>query len=435
MTLPLQSKFNVDLSQARADSSVRLANSYVTDTTAAASNIGIRGLTGIGLSSPYFNGKADTDNYHLALTSNPLSFLNTKLSYKYYNKTNSSDVITTTDGTTVLTNQLFDYRKNVYGAEAGFKLPAHLRLTTAYSYTKTERARDDLPKNRDNLIDVGLKWNGSSFMTAKIGYERLDRAAEFNVPMSPVVDLEPWIRRFDAAPQTRDTYKTAFEFFPLDNLSFNLGYRHRVTHYNDTILGLTDSKAEMFNADADWQVHKRVRLNGYFDFEQRVLNQLQRQTTVNNDPATTPTATSFNWTSSTTENTYGYGIGADIVIIPDKLTIKLMHNNVRSDGTVDYTYLLGAVALPAGRNQDNIDLNARDSYRLSSYMVKATYQMTKIMSFSAAFAFEEYSYDDSQYSGYLYYIPLAQGGYLTGAYNDPSYHNSIVFLSMNLKFQ
>jgi hypothetical protein len=348
---------------------------------------------------------------------------------------NGSDVIRITDGTTVLVNDLFDYRKNVYGAETGFKLPAHLHFTAAYNFTKTERSRDDLPKNRDNLFDVGLKWNGLSFLTAKVGYERFDRAAEFAVvQQNPAPDLEFWIRRFDAAPQTRDTFKAGLDITPTEYLNINLGYRHRSIHYNDTILGLTDSKSEIFNADADWQVHKRVRLTGYFDFEQRLLNQFQRQTTVNNDPATTPTATSFNWTSSATENTYGYGAGAEIKIIPDKLTLTLSHNNVRSDGTVDYTYLLGSVALPAGRNQDNIDLNARDSYRLSNYVVKLTYQMTKALSFTAAYAFEEYSYDDSQYQSYLYYIPVTQGGYLTGAYIDPSYHTSVVFLSMNVKF-
>jgi MtrB/PioB family decaheme-associated outer membrane protein len=329
LTLPFQSKFSVDLSSSQGSSSVLLANSYVTDTTAAASNIGVRGRTGIGLSNPYFNGKTNTDNYNIALTTNPKPFFNAKIFYKYYNKDNTSDVITTTDGTTVLNNNLFDYRKNTYGVEAGFKLPANLRLTAAYSYTKTERAREDIPKNRDNLFDVGLKWNGLKFMTAKIGYEHLDRAAEFAVPMSPVVDLEPWIRRFDAAAQGRDTYKASLEFFPLASLSFNVGYKHKKNNYNDTILGLTDSKTDQVNADIDWQVHKRVRLFGYFDFEQRVLNQYQRQTTVANDPATTPTATAFNWTANTTENTYGYGVGADISIIMDKLSLKLGHNFVK----------------------------------------------------------------------------------------------------------
>jgi MtrB/PioB family decaheme-associated outer membrane protein len=433
LALPFQSKFNVELSSSRANSSVRLANSYVADVTAAASNLGIRGLTGVGLSNPYFNGKANTDQYNFALTTNPMPLINAKIFYKYYNKQNKSDVIYTTDGATVLNNQLFDYRKDIYGIETGLKLPAAFRLNAGYSFTETERARDDLPKNRDNLFDVGLKWSGLKFMNAKVGYEFLNRSAVFGIPVSSVVvDLEPWIRRFDAAAQTRNTYKASLEVFPTDSLSLNIGYKYKNTDYRDTILGLTDSKAHEANADIDWQLHKRIRLFGYFDFEQRVLNQFQRQTTVANSPVTSPTATSFNWTSEAKENNYGYGAGADISIITDKLTLKLVHNFVKSDGTVDYSYLLGTVALPAGQNQDNIDLATWDTYRVDNYVAKLTYQMTKTVALTATYAYESFSYDDSQYSNYNY-IPSA-AGYLTGVYGNPDYKVHVVLLGVNVKF-
>lgn len=432
--LPWQSKFNIDLSSSRAGSSTLLGTSYVTNTTAAASNIGIQGRTGISLSNPYFDGKVNTDNYNFVLTSNPFPFFNAKLFYKYYNKSDVSTQITTTDGANILLNDLFGYRKNTYGLETGFKLPASFHLMAAYNFIKTERQREDLPKNRDNLFDVGLKWSGLSFMAVKVGYEYLNRAAEFTVTENPVVDLEPYIRRFDAAPRERDTYKASLEIFPIETLSFNVGYRHNKTRYTDTILGLTDSKVDQFNFDVDWQAHKRLRFFGYLDLEQRVYNQFQRQTNgAALDPATTPTAVNFNWTSSQTENTYGYGIGADIALIPGKLTLKLANNSVKSDGSVDYTYLLGAVALPAGRTQDNIDLNARDSYRLNNYVARATYQMTKVLTLSVTYAYEEYAYDDSQFSSYRYYVSVTQGGYLTGAYKDPSYRAHIGLISVNFK--
>ncbi|MRR17333.1 MAG: hypothetical protein EG826_12845 [Deltaproteobacteria bacterium] len=432
VALPFHSKFSADLSLARARSHAKLANVYVSDVTAAASNIGIQGLMGITLSSPHFNGNVGTDQLNLALTSNPVSFLNAKVFYKYYSKDNNSDVIVTNDGG-ILANHLFDYRKDIYGVEVGAKLPAHFRVDAAYRFIKTERAREDIPKNRDNLFDLGVKWSGLKFMTAKVGYEYMDRAADFNIPVPLVpVSFEPWVRRFDAAAQTKNTYKASIEFFPLDTLSLNFGYRYKHTDYRDTILGLNDVKTHEVNADADWQIHKRVRLFGYFDFEQRTLNQFQRQATTYTDPATAPTAANFNWTSDAKENSYGYGVGADISIITDKLTLSLLHNSIKSDGTIDYTYLLGAVPLPAGRTQDNIDLNAWDNYQLNNFVAKATYQVTKMVAVSATYAYESFSYEDSQYRNYLY-IPGATG-YLTGAYADPSYHVHVVFLSLNVKF-
>jgi MtrB/PioB family decaheme-associated outer membrane protein len=422
LALPFHSKINADLSSSRARSTANLSNRYVSTAT-----------TSITLSNPSFNGMVNTDQLSLALTTNPRPFINAKIFYKYYNKNNKSDVITTIDGASVLNNHLFDYRKNIYGIETVLKLPAQFRLNAAYNFTKTERAREDIPKNRDSLFDLGLKWSGLKFMNAKIGYEYLNRAAEFDVPITaPITNFEPWMRRFDAAAQIRNTYKVSAEFFPTDTLSFNLGYKYKDSNYNDVILGLTESKANEINADMDWQVHKRVRLFGYFDFEQLTKNQIQRQATTYTNPATAPTAANFNWTSAATENTYGYGVGTDITIITDKLTLKLAHNFVKSDGTVDYTYLMGLVPLPAGQNQDNIDLNAWDNYRLSNFVAKATFQMTKMVALSAAYAYEDFSYDDSQYRNYSY-VP-GTTGYLTGAYNNQSYKTHVVFFGVHVKF-
>ena len=430
LALPFHSKLNLDISSARARSSARLANVYVSNVTALASNIGIQGLTGITLSSPNFNGNVSTDQLNLALASNPVSFLNAKVFYKYYNKHNKSDIIQTIDGASILTNDRFDYRRNVYGAEAGVKLPAKFRVDAGYSFTLMDRARDDIPKNRDHLLNLGVKWSGLTFMNAKIGYEYLNRKADFDipVPLAPV-DFEPWIRRFDAAAQIRNTYKATVEFFPLDVLSFNAGYQFKHSSYQDTILGLNDAKVHQVNADFDWQIHRRVRLFGYFDFEQRTQSQFQRQATTYTNPATAPTAANFNWNADTKENSFGYGVGVDISIIPDKLTMSFVHNSIKSDGSIDYTHL---GFLPAGWTQDNIDLNAWDNYRLDNFSVKATYQINKFVSLSAAYAFESFSYDDSQFRNYLY-IPGATG-YLTGAYADPSYRTHVAFLSVRLKF-
>lgn len=413
--LPFQSKFNANLSTSRSNSSAKLENSYVSDVTAAASTIGVQGRQGLLLSSPYFNGKVNTDSYNFALTTSPVSFFDAKLFYRYYSRSNTSDRITSTDvaTATVLTNDLFGYRKNSYGLEMGFKLPQHLLLTGSYEYTKTDRERTDLPQNRDNLFGLDLKWSGLDFMAIKVGYQHLDRAADF---VGEATGYEPFQRRFDAAPQGRDTYKVSAEFFPLENLSFNIGYKYKKTDYKDTLLGVTGSRADEVNFDADWQVHKQVRLFAFAAFEKLSQDQRERQPT-------------YDWTLNQEEKTYDYGLGVDIALIPKKLTLKLEHSNVKSDGSVDYTYL---GAIPAGRSQ-NDDLTALDSYRLTSYVAKATYELTKTVSLSAAYAFQEFVYDDDQYALYRYLVG-ATPTHLTGAYLDPAYRSHVVFVSAAIRF-
>lgn len=429
--LPFNSKFNLDLATASAKSDANLSNSYV-------SNIA-GGLQSITLNSPFFNGQVDTNNVSTSVTSRPLPFLDAKLFLKYDTRENKSVLITTTDATETpptFTNTLFNYRRAKYGTELGFRLPAHFSLSANYSHATISRERDDIPDNRDDLAGIDLKWKGLDFLAARIGWERLDRRAEFEPPAT--TSFETFIRRFDAAAKTRNVYKANLDFFPTDNISVSLGYRHRETSYTDTIMGLTGDKGDEFMIDADYLINKRIRLFGFFDYERIRLDQFQRQAGAagSPDPATVPTATAFNWTAVQKDENYSYTIGTEIFIIPEKLNLLLQYSYLQADGTVDYTYLLGATPLPAGRTQDNIDLSNWDGYKLSYFLIKLSYNVTKALSVTAGYAFEKYDYSDAQYDGYSYVPAVAgtNGAYLTGAYNNPSYESHLGFVTLSYRF-
>jgi len=418
--LPLNSKLDINLSTARAKSDGSLLS-----------------LEGITLSAPTFEGRIDTYNVDVSLTSKPYHFLDTRFLYRYGERENKSDQITVTetDGTT-FSNDLFDYRKVKFGAEIGCRLPAKFYLNTNYTHGTIDRKRDDIPENTDDLYGVELRWTGLDFMTARVGYERLNREADFNTPEGGTSDIEYFIRRFDAAEKHMDSYKASFDFFPTDNLNFSLSYRHRETDYPDTTLGLTGDRRDEFSIDADYLIWKRVKLFGFFDYERITQDQFQRQTNSTVDPGLAPTSTNFNWTASQEDKSYSYSIGTDVYIIPEKLTLRLQHSYLKSDGSVDYTYLLGGNPLPSGRTQDNIDLNDWDAYRLRYYLVRLTYNATKAWSVTAGYAYEKYSYSDDQYDGYQY-VPATtgtNGAYLTGAYKDSSYESHMGFLTLSYRF-
>jgi MtrB/PioB family decaheme-associated outer membrane protein len=431
LKLPSNSKFDMKLATASAKSDGTLLTSYVADVAG--------GLRNIALSKSTFYGQVDTRNLAMSLTSKPFSFLDGRLFLKYDERQNKSDQISITDATqspSTFTNALFDYRKVKFGAELGFRLPAKFYLNTNYNHGTIDRMRDDIPKNRDDLYGVELRWTGLDFMAALVGYERLERRAEFNTPNGGTSDIEYFIRRFDAAGKYMDTYKTSLDFFPMENLNFSLGYKHKETNYPDTILGLTGDRRDEVSVDADYLIRKRVKLFGFFDYERIQQNQFQRQTTSTVDPTLPPTTTSFNWTASQKDESYSFTIGTDIFIIPEKLTLRLQHSYLESNGSVDYTYLLGGNPLPAGRTQDNIDIANWDSYQLRYYLVKLTYNATKTLSIAVGYAYEKYSYSDAQIDGYLY-VPATtttNGAYLTGAYKDPSYESHTGFITLSYRF-
>ena len=445
--LPWNSKFNADLGTARSNSSVNLLNSYAADVTAATSNIGIQGRRGITLNDYVYDGKVDTQNLNLVLTSNPLYFLDGKVFYRYYNRENKSDEITATDSSAApatFSNDLFGYKNQKMGAELGFRLPASFYLTGGYTHGEIKReAREDIPKNKDDVYNLELRWSGVDWMVARGGYERLRRKADFQAPevtgpSDPNV-IENYIRRYDAASKDSDVWKATVDFFPVEEMVLSVGYKWKDVSYSDTILGLLSSNSNEWHVDAEYLIAKRVRLYGYFDFEYAKLDQKNRTFTSGPtaNPALTPTSTNFNWTVTETERNYAYGLGSDVFAIPKKLTFKFQYTSIKSEGFADYTYLLGPNPLPPTRTQDNIDITSLDNYTLRYFLVKATYNAIKSLSFSLGYAYEKYIYDDAQFNGYQY-VPLSSTGgtlgYLTGAYANQNYRANVYFASASYLF-
>jgi len=433
--LPLDSALSVKLARSETKSDYNLLNYYVRNV--------VGGVQNVTLSDSIFNGKLVATNYAVTLTSHPVDFLGAKVFYKYYDKDNKSDRITQTDpntnGGNPFTTHLFDYNKQNYGIEFDIKLPAKFSLVPAYSYLKTKRHRGDLPETTDNTYSVALKWSGVDFMTAKVGYERLNRSAEhkvgdtlFATDQATANIVEKYLYRFDGAPMERDTYKASVDIYPLDTLSFGLHYKQKKSDYTDTILGLKDDKSDEYGIDADWQISSRLAVNGYAEYEKTKSSQVQRRsnTAAGLDPNSAANANIHSWKVVNTDKTYNYGAGAEVHAIPKKLTFKVQYDHTKSDGFSDFSFLDAAPA-------ETTDISNVDDYRKDSLTLKAKYNVDKNFAVTAGYAYEQYKYNDIAVDGYLY---TYNGGSstsissLTGAYSAPSYKANIVFLGVTYKF-
>lgn len=133
---------------------------------------------------------------------------------------------------------------------------------------------------------------------------------------------------------------------------------------------------------------------------------------------------------------YDYGISADIYLIRNKLTLKLRHDYIKSNGTADFTYFLGINPLPPGRTQENIDIPNWDDSTLKTYVVKAVYRATKRIFLSAGYAYEDYSYNDALSDDYRFTLGTATSTntYLTGAYRDQSFKANVIFVAASYRF-
>jgi len=435
--LPARSSINFELANSSAYSSAALFPFYVTN--AAGPPVG---LQQIALNNTTFNGNVETQHYTVIFKTNPLKYLDGKMFYNYYDRRNKSDRILTTDAAAGMpfpyTNNLFDYRKDKYGADLGFKLPLSFYLSGNYTHVDTHRTREDIPRTQDDTYAVELRWSGVEFMVARLGYERLNRSGDF-VPPEDLTSVDLWVRRFDAASQQKDTWKVVLDFFPLENLNISIGAKTVDVRYTDAVLGLISQEEQELNFYFDYLIAKRVRLFGNYDYGRVKQEQFQRQIPfgfpATNSPYSATVASgaqlATNWTVQQINQNDAYGIGADVYIVPKKWTLTMSYSNVKSDGYADFTYLAGSLPLPGGRNQDNIDLGHWDDYTLKSFVAKLTYQASPKLSIALGYLYEHYDYGDALIDGYLY---TDAGTILSGAYSNPSYRADVYFMTVSYKF-
>jgi MtrB/PioB family decaheme-associated outer membrane protein len=418
--LPLNSKFNVNLGYGVARSDTTLVDSYVSGAA----------RTTFTLSQPDFEGKVKTQNYAFVLTSNPLRFLDGKIFYKYYDRENDGDVVTQTTGTTILTNPLFEYKRNAAGIDLGFRLPAQLLLNTGYKLIMTDRREENveverLPDNKDDIYSVELRWNGLDFMTPKAGYEKLIRSADFE-------GERPENRRHAYAGQSRDVIRIGVDTFPSENFSVGLGYYHKWTDYKEDI-GLNKDERDGLDISADYMFRSLAKLYGYFDYEWIQFSPDQFRLS----------APAGAWEAKQKDTTWGYGLGAEFYVIPGKLTLYFQHDYLKSNGNVDFTLdpalFAAATGLAAGTNE-NVDIMEWDDYIKYAFKFKAAFNVTKSLIVSAGYVYERFKYNDTQLDNYQFVTPPggpvtgSSGAYLTGYQKDQSYKANLVFGAITYKF-
>ena len=404
VSLPFNSRFSTNMGFARGRSETSIVS-----------------LIGSG-----YTGKVDNINYDFMLSSNPVRFLDLKAYYKYYKRFNKSD------DPTGVADIFLNYKIATYGAELGLRLPQNFYLSGGYKYVKTEREKkgeDDpeeiLPFNMDNIFFVDLKWSGPDFLEAKVGYEIFDRDAHYRTAYS----YGNPFKRFSYAEQNRNTVKAILDIFPLENLNLGLEYRYKNTDYSDTIFGLRRDKRHEFDINADYAIGKIAKVYGYGDYGWIRFNQWQIRS-------------GLPWDGDQWDKTWGYGIGAEVYVIPKKLTLIFQHDYLKSNGSVDFAlndglFVVGnGLGAASGANNDNIDISRWDDYTLYSFRIKAVYNFTKSLAAMIGYAYERFRYSDAQLDGYQFFVPAGtgNGAFLTGAYKDQSYRANLVFGGVSYKF-
>jgi hypothetical protein len=131
---------------------------------------------------------------------------------------------------------------------------------------------------------------------------------------------------------------------------------------------------------------------------------------------------SFRWTQDISEDFWIVGLNAEMVIIPERLRLKLSCQYQKADGKSDFTTEGSSALLP---------ISQYDDYDITTVSAKADYTLTERLGLGVGYIYEKSTYEDQQYLEYDY----APGGtYLSGAYADHDYEVHVGYVTIKYSF-
>ena len=398
-------------------------------------------------SSPLYHGEMQNSTASVSLTSHPMRELDTRVYWNWAKEHNNSTRLTFTPTAASglrcsggpCTPELFAYRKNNLGAEAGYRPNRDNKFTAAYEYYDVERERIDFIRNVDNKYSI--EWKNSSFdtLTGRAKYQYLQRRSNYALPQANMVanPTETYVRRFDLANVDQDLFKIVLDYAPVPFLDFGFEAIYKKNDFKDTPLGRVEDERQEYYASVSAGNPKSFRVMVFADVELLQIDSRHRvggTTIANSNPSAAPTGgppnTIYTWLAENNDTAWQIGMGADW-LPTERLKLNGSYIWARTQGTTDFAAQAGTVLNPTTfypiRNFDNTirqTLNLKGTYRIDSHW-----------SVTGGYAYERYKFSDIGYDGLRYFVGAgATASYMTGQYAFQPYKADIFYLIGTYKF-
>jgi MtrB/PioB family decaheme-associated outer membrane protein len=421
-------------------------------------------------SSPTFKGKLQTTTLAVSLSSHPMKNLDTRVYWNYNNESNKSTrmsfnpaanqglrggaasgagnnppVNCDSGGLNPCTPEFFHYKKNNLGVEASYKVNAGNKIFGGWDYYDVERERIDFHGNKDNKLFVEWKNNSFDMVTGRIKYHYLQRRSDWSLTPGLVQanPIEPYVRRFDLANLNQNQVKFVLDASPAPFVEIGFEGIFKKNDYSDTTLGRTQDSRQEYYASLSAGDPSVLRGLIFGDIEITTYDSYHRVGTGNPNPATAPTATTYNWDARNRDKSWQLGIGADWSPMA-RLKLTGSYILAQTRGTTDFSVQQGGPTGTPFPSITNFDNTKRKTLNL-----KAVYEASKQWEITGGYAYEQYKYSDIGYDNTRYFIPSnaagatasnpayvanQQSSVVTGRYSFQPYTANIVYLIGKYKF-
>jgi MtrB/PioB family decaheme-associated outer membrane protein len=278
-----------------------------------------------------FDGKVDTTNYGLTLTTKPLPRLNLRASYRYDERDNGTpisiwsrvitDALTSGD---IEPNIPYSFERSRLSLSGTYRLLDTVMISGGYDRADIDRDFQEVASQTEDTGWGKLRWRptGNLEATFKGGSSRRE-VNEYATDVGLVFGQNPLMRKYNLAHRERDFAEVALSASLIDTpISIGMTYLWAEDDYSKSELGMLEGSEDRFTVDFNWAVGENSSL--YLTAGSEALESLQRGSETFSGP---------DWEAAHDDDFTHYGGGFRIAGIGEK--VDFTFDYTRSDGETE----------------------------------------------------------------------------------------------------
>ena len=310
-------------------------------------------------------------------------------------------------------NWTYDLEKHKVELDGNYRITPRTRMSLGYEYETKDRNFSEVAdtdehtgkiKISSNPIDYASGWikyshsvrNGSTYVSNQPFLDGHNPAYLATLAGSALFENDFLMRKFHLADRDRDMLSGAISAYPIETLTFSLSGSYKRDDYDDTQIGLQESKNTMVTLDLNYQPNDIINAYAWISRENYQYDQRGfRRDGDNFGPGDNRFAEAGEdfWTTDTEDKIHTFGTGIDWNVIEDKFNLKL--DFTYSQATTEYTQM-GGPALTG--NNIPIPLPTVDT-DLLNVSLTGDYKVKESMTARVKYMYENFSTTDFTLDG------------------------------------
>ncbi len=421
-------------------------------------------------SSSTFNGDVQTTTATVSWAATPYRNFDSRVYYEYYDKQNSSTPISYAAGGLPVPNTCgsssatqycmgalaapdnFEYTKNLYGLDLNYRIDSRQKILAQYNYVQIDR--ELAPAMESTLNRAWIEYRNTKWAnwSGRLRYQYQQQRSDLNPTVTNnASNVSPttvpyYFAAYDVNNFDQNMLRLNVDWTPMPLMSVGFGATWRGTDFKDNYYGRIDDRTQLYDISVSYGDPDKFRITGIGNYGQVKFNQDYRNT---GNPSLGPTpdagtnSTNFNWGTENSQGNWLLAVLADWVPMQN-LKVTTSYSYSKTDGGVDFWSDNQQAA--GGFNGGPLVNYVTDNTTTQRFQLKADYAFNKKWSMTAGYWYNKYDYTDGQMAGYASFYPYFQSlgtsttsfgtnnTWNTGAFANPSYTQSIFYLTVTYKF-